>query len=125
MAPKKKKSAGDPAKGEKVFKNLCAVCHSLSVSKKTHFIHHFWKQLQANSTGPALGGIGGTNIAASESFSYSSALSSKATLKWSQANLDRWLKSPAAFAPGNAMAFSGIPSAKDRGDLVAFLMGWT
>ena len=32
MAPKKKKSEGDAAKGEKVFKNLCGVCHSLSVS---------------------------------------------------------------------------------------------
>ena len=32
MGPKKKKAAGDAAKGEKIFKNLCAVCHSLSVS---------------------------------------------------------------------------------------------
>ena len=35
MAPKKKKASGDAAKGEKVFKNLCGVCHSLSVSFKT------------------------------------------------------------------------------------------
>ena len=34
MAPKKKKASGDAAKGEKVFKNLCGVCHSLSVSRK-------------------------------------------------------------------------------------------
>ena len=27
-----KKKAGNPAKGEKIFKNLCAVCHSLTVS---------------------------------------------------------------------------------------------
>ena len=73
--PAKKKASGDPAKGEKIFKNLCAVCHSLS----------------ADSVGPALGGIGGSNIASGESFSYSSALSSKATWKWSAANLDRWL----------------------------------
>ena len=37
MGPKKKKSAGDAAKGEKVFKNLCGVCHSLSVSNKVCF----------------------------------------------------------------------------------------
>ena len=38
MPPKKKKASGDAAKGEKVFKNLCGVCHSLSVSInfKTH-----------------------------------------------------------------------------------------
>merc|ERR1712178_385600 len=107
MPPKKKKASGDAAKGEKVFKNLCGVCHSLS----------------AHSTGPALGGIGGANIASSDGFSYSSALSSKATMKWSGANLDRWLKSPSGFAPGNAMAFAGIPSVKDRADLIAYLMG--
>lgn len=38
MAPKKKKASGDPAKGEKVFKNLCGVCHSLSVSYLAYFI---------------------------------------------------------------------------------------
>ena len=32
MPPKKKKAAGNAAAGEKVFKNLCGVCHSLSVS---------------------------------------------------------------------------------------------
>ena len=32
MPPKKKKAGGgDAAKGEKVFKNLCSACHSLSV----------------------------------------------------------------------------------------------
>ena len=103
--PAKKKASGDPAKGEKIFKNLCAVCHSLS----------------ADSVGPALGGIGGSNIASGESFSYSSALSSKATWKWSAANLDRWLAKPSAFAPGNAMAFAGLANAKDRADVIAYL----
>ena len=28
----KKKAAGNPQKGEKIFKNLCAVCHALAVS---------------------------------------------------------------------------------------------
>ena len=32
MGAKKKKASGDPAKGEKLFKNLCTLCHSLSVS---------------------------------------------------------------------------------------------
>ena len=32
MPPKKKAAGGgDAAKGEKVFKNLCSACHSLSV----------------------------------------------------------------------------------------------
>merc|ERR1712048_911114 len=95
------------SKGEKTFKNLCAVCHSLS----------------SHSVGPALGGLPGQNIAASDGFAYSSVLASKATIKWSDGNLDKWLKSPAGFAPGTAMAFAGIPNAKDRADLIAFLKG--
>ena len=92
MPPKKKKASGDASKGEKVFKNLCSVCHSLS----------------SHSVGPALGGLPGQNIAASEGFAYSSALAAKATVKWTDANLDKWLKSPSSFAPGNAMAFAGM-----------------
>ena len=105
MPPKKKGAAGDANKGEKIFKNLCAVCHSLS----------------SHSTGPMLGGIVGAPIAGGEGFSYSGSLSSKATSKWTEANLDKWLKSPADFAPGNSMAFAGIPNPKDRGDLIAYL----
>ena len=92
MPPKKKKASGDASKGEKVFKNLCYVCHSLS----------------SHSVGPALGGLPGQNIAASEGFAYSSALAAKATVKWTDANLDKWLNSPSSFAPGNAMAFAGM-----------------
>ena len=33
--PPKKKASGDASKGEKIFKNLCGVCHSLSVSLLT------------------------------------------------------------------------------------------
>ena len=42
MGPKKKggKASGDAAKGEKVFKNLCGVCHSLSVSNKLLFSNY-------------------------------------------------------------------------------------
>lgn len=32
MPPKKKKASGNAAAGERVFKNLCGACHSLSVS---------------------------------------------------------------------------------------------
>ena len=44
-------------------------------------------------------------------------------MKWTDGNLDKWFKSPADFAPGNAMAFAGIASGKDRSDLIAFLKG--
>uniref|UniRef100_A0A7S3HYZ4 Cytochrome c domain-containing protein n=1 Tax=Favella ehrenbergii TaxID=182087 RepID=A0A7S3HYZ4_9SPIT len=107
MPPKKKKASGNAAAGERVFKNLCGACHSLS----------------SHSVGPALGGLPGQNIASSEGFAYSGALSSKATIKWTDGNLDKWLKSPSGFAPGNAMAFAGIANPKDRADVIAYLKG--
>ena len=58
MAPKKKKQAGDAGKGEKVFKNLCAVCHNFAT-------HH---------TGPNLKGVHGRDPASAEGFAYSGAM---------------------------------------------------
>ena len=57
MAPKKK-AAGDAAKGEKIFKTLCAVCHSFT----------------AHGTGPNLSGVVGSNPASKEGFSYSGSM---------------------------------------------------
>ena len=48
----KKKAAGDAGKGEKNFKNLCAVCHSMSA--------HF--------TGPKLKGIFGMEPGTQDGF---------------------------------------------------------
>ena len=73
--------------------------------------------------GPALAGLPGNNIAASDGFAYSAALASKATIKWTDGNLDKWLASPSGFAPGNAMAFAGISNPKDRADIIAYLKG--
>merc|ERR1711990_1347114 len=103
MAPKKKVE-GDAGKGEKVFKSLCAVCHSMS----------------AHGTGPNLKGAYGSAPAAKEGFAYSSAMQG-VSKKWNDATLDKYLKSPADYAPGNAMAFAGIGNAKDRADVVAYL----
>ena len=46
MPPKGK--GGNPAKGEKTFKNLCAVCHALAVSlrfRKSFVLFYFEKGL--------------------------------------------------------------------------------
>ena len=54
MAPKKK-AAGDAGKGEKTFKNLCAICHAIG----------------SHGTGPSLGGTFNGPVAQKEGFSYS------------------------------------------------------
>ena len=103
--PPKKKVEGDATKGEKTFKNVCAVCHAMG----------------ANGTGPALKGAYGREIGTGEGFGYSAAFKELAGKKWTDGLLDKYLKSPADFAPGNAMAFAGVPNAKDRADLIAYL----
>ena len=100
-----KKKGGDAGKGEKIFKNLCAVCHSFT----------------GHGTGPNLKGVIGSNPASKDGFAYSSAMQDKKGTKWTAKNVDKYLKSPADYAPGNAMAFAGIANAKDRGDVVAYL----
>jgi cytochrome c len=101
----KKKKAGDATKGEKVFKNLCTVCHAFT----------------AHGTGPNLKGVSGRTPASMEGFAYSGAMSAMASKKWTDGNLDKYLKSPADYAPGNAMAFAGLANAKDRADVIAYL----
>ena len=54
MPPKKK--GGDAAKGEKVFKNLCQVCHAFGKN---------------GATGPDLKGVVGRNPATHPGFAYS------------------------------------------------------
>ena len=103
--PPKKKIAGDATKGEKVFKNLCAVCHSFS----------------GHGTGPNLTKVVGSQPASKDGFGYSAAMQGKKETKWTEGNLDKYIKSPADYAPGNAMAFAGIANAKDRADLIAYL----
>ena len=46
MGPKKAKASGDAAKGEKVFKNLCQTCHSLSVSTPHFKFLPFFRHIQ-------------------------------------------------------------------------------
>lgn len=104
MGAKKKKAEGDAGAGEKTFKNLCAVCHSMA----------------AHGTGPALKGTYGATPGSKEGFGYSSTMKGL-TEKWSDKTLDKYLKSPADYAPGNAMAFAGIPQAKERLNVIAYL----
>jgi len=49
------KKKGDADAGAKVFKNLCAVCHSFA----------------GHGTGPNLKGVAGRNLASAEGFGYS------------------------------------------------------
>ena len=98
--------AGDPVQGAQAFRN-CAACHSI--------------EARQNMTGPTLAGVFGRKAGSLASFHrYSDALK-RSSVVWDEQSLDAWIANPAAFIPGNEMAFPGIPDARARSNLVAFL----
>ncbi len=95
--------AGDAARGEHLYQQRCAACHSPD----------------ANRVGPAHRGVFGRKSASAPGFSYSSALKNL-NVTWNAQTLDRWLANPTAMAPGTAMAIR-VADAQDRADLIVFL----
>lgn len=97
----------DLAKGEKLF-GKCTSCHTIAPGG-------------ANGIGPNLHGIMGEGIGTGHpGFAFSSALSGHGG-SWDFANMDAWLASPKAFAPGTKMSFAGLGKPQDRADLIAYL----
>ncbi|HEX4635679.1 MAG TPA: c-type cytochrome [Rhizomicrobium sp.] len=99
-------AAGDPKAGAAVFKR-CAVCHTSDKGG-------------GDGLGPNLFGVAGRKAAARPGFAYSGPLQ-KAGLIWNEANLTKWVASPARVVPGTKMAFAGITSKKQQADVVAYL----
>ena len=99
-------AAGDADRGAKLFQN-CAACHSATPGE--------------HMTGPSLAGVWQRKAGSAEGFArYSDALKRSGAV-WNEATLDAWLRSPAAFAPGNSMNVPGIADAGARSDLIAYL----
>ena len=99
-------ATADPKQGE-ADAGLCKVCHSFNKGGAT-------------LVGPNLYGVVGRKIASVEGFNYTPGLKAHEG-EWTYDLLDAWLTNPAAFAPGTMMAFPGIPDAKKRADVIAFL----
>ena len=96
---------GDAKRGEKVFEN-CRACHAADG--------------QANEVGPALRGVVGRKAGERDDFRYSPALK-RSGIVWNAKTLDAFIADPQQAVPGNRMPFSGLPDAKERADLIAYL----
>ena len=71
-------------------------------------------------TGPNLWGVFGRKAGTHPGFNYSKAVQ-EADITWDGERIDHWLENPRTFLPGNKMTFPGLPDAKDRRDVIAFL----
>ncbi len=102
-------SAGDVAKGEKVFKR-CKACHKVEDGK--------------NGVGPHLFGIVGRAVATVDGYKYSKGMTEYASgdgVVWDAARLDAYLTKPKAEVKGTKMAFAGLKKEAQRADLIAYL----
>ena len=98
--------SGDAKQGQQLYR-ACAACHSLAPDR--------------NMTGPSLAALWDRKAGSLKSFErYSPALKASKVV-WNDSTLDRWLKSPAQFIPHNRMTFAGIPDARQRADIIAYL----
>ncbi|MFT7057547.1 MAG: cytochrome c [Pseudorhodobacter sp.] len=98
-------ASADAAAGEKVYAK-CKACHKVD---------------GIDGTGPHLNGVVDRVKASIGGYGYSAVLTEMATESWTPENLDAFLISPKAYAPGTKMAFVGLPKPTDRANLIAWL----
>jgi cytochrome c2 len=103
--PAPAKVKGDAVHGAVVF-NQCKACHSLDAGK--------------NGVGPSLKGIVGTKAGDVPGYSFSPAMKGSG-LVWTPQTLSDYLTAPMKKVPGTKMPFAGLPNAKDRDDVIAYL----
>jgi len=98
--------AQDAKRGQKLF-DECAACHSPDREAK-------------DTVGPPLHGVVGRKAGEGTEFRYSPAMK-RSGITWNADTLNSFIADPQKLVPGNRMPYSGLPEAKDRADLVAYL----
>lgn len=94
-----------PLTGEEVFKQRCAMCHSVVKGKPS-------------GVGPNLAGIVG-RASAKGTFAYSPALTTS-KIVWTNANLDKYLAAPTKMVNGTRMIIA-LGDAKQRKAVISYL----
>ncbi len=92
--------------GERLMRQ-CQSCHAVKAGARP-------------KVGPNLHGMFGRKAAFVPGYEYSDALRDSKII-WTEKSVNIWLRRPAAVTPGTSMAFAGIPNAKERAKLVAYL----
>jgi len=96
-------AAADPEKGKEIY-GRCLACHALEYDR----------------VGPRHCGLFGRRAGSVKGFTYSEAMQ-RSKIVWNEKTLDRFLANPPKAVPGTAMTYAGVPDAKERADLIAYL----
>jgi cytochrome c len=97
---------GDAEAGRQAFA-VCGACHTVTPGGPALI-------------GPNLWGVVGRNVGSKPGFDYSAELKAVGG-SWTPEQLDRFLASPAAFAPGTRMGYVGVADPVERAALIAYL----
>lgn len=100
------RAAGDAAKGQDVYSEECSDCHSLKAGK--------------NKKGPSFVGVVGRTAGTVPGAKYSEAMKSS-QIVWTPERIDAYITAPKKVVPGGSMKYDGLPDAKARADVIAFL----
>ena len=96
---------GDAKRGQKLFE-VCRACHAADGA--------------TNEVGPSLRGVFGRKAGSLEDFRYSPAMK-RSGITWNAQTLDTFIADPQSAVPANRMPYDGLPNARDRADLIAWL----
>lgn len=122
--PAQKQAAGAQQAGPEPVEPLLASANAdagKAATKPCAACHTFEKG-GPNRIGPNLYNLIDEPIAEDRNgYQFSPALSAHKGEKWTVDNLNKWLSNPKAFAPGTKMTYAGMPKAKERADVVAYL----
>lgn len=101
-------TAGDAAKGEKVFAK-CKACHVVDA--------------ETNRVGPHLKGLIGRNVASVDKYKYSEAMLefAKANPVWTEELFLTYIENPKGLIPKTKMVFPGLKKEDERADILAYL----
>ncbi len=100
-------SAASAEAGAEAFE-ICGACHAVERDGETLI-------------GPGLWGIVGKPVASEPGFDYSDALLAFGGT-WTLERLEKLIENPNAVVPGNTMGFYGVRNAKERADILAYLL---
>ena len=96
-------AAPDASRGQQLYAR-CEACHAPAYER----------------VGPHHCGLFGRVAGSVPDFSYSPAMRNS-KIVWSDKTLDRFLERPLQVVPGSTMTYDGVPDARDRADLIAYL----